>query len=89
MANLKALWAYILTVLLAVDQVFNALLGGTADESLSARAWRGRNSKTRWAVSRAVIDAIFRCFGQRNHCRDAFESEQLRRQLPREYRMGS
>lgn len=73
-----------LQVLLAVDQLANALLAGMADETLSARTWRNRDSgKRRWRVALVVINTLF---GDDNHCRDAFEAERTRRQLPPEYR---
>lgn len=73
-------------VLVALDQLANALLGGWADETVSARAWRQRH-KRRWAVTRRVIDAIF--FFDPNHCRRAHDSEQLRRHQPPHYRTES
>lgn len=73
-------------VLIAVDQLANAVLGGYADETISARCWRLRK-KRRWAVMRAVIDAAFRPI-ERDHCRLSFESEQDRKQMPQAYRQG-
>ena len=70
---------------IAIDQLVNAALAaGWADETLSARAWRLDGTKRRWTVARRVIDAIF--FWQPDHCRQAWESEVARRQLPIEYR---
>lgn len=71
-------------VLIAADQLANAILGGHPDETLSARAWRQRH-KRRWAIARLVLDALFRPL-EREHCRLSFESEQLRRHLPAVYR---
>lgn len=34
------MWRYLKQVLIAFDQLINALLGGWADETLSSRAWR-------------------------------------------------
>ena len=65
-------------VLLALDQLANTLIGGWADESLSARAHR-----CQWPVRRA-INVLF--FWQTDHCLEAYESEKLQRQLPAEYR---
>lgn len=67
--------------LIAVDQVFNTLLGGMADETLSARAYRQRD-KHPWRMS--VIDALF--FWEDNHCYESWLSEVERRQLPSAYR---
>ena len=70
-------------ILVAVDQLANTLLGGMADETLSARAWRHHLDGSRdWPW--AIIDALF--FWQTDHCRSAYESEVERRQLPPEYR---
>lgn len=70
-------------ILVAVDQLANTMLGGMADETLSARAWRHHLDGSRdWP--RAIIDTLF--FWQTDHCRSAYESEVERRQLPPEYR---
>lgn len=70
-------------ILVAVDQLANTMLGGMADETLSARAWRHHLDGSRdWP--RSIIDALF--FWQADHCRTAYESEVERRQLPPEYR---
>ena len=65
-------------IAVAIDQLVNALLGGMADETLSARAYRTRSPLERY------IDAIF--FWDENHCRTSFQSELERRQLPPQYR---
>lgn len=72
---MKAWW---LQVLIALDQLLNALLGGWADETLSARAHR----QSDWR--RGVINAIF-CW-QDDHCAQSYWSERNRQQLPAEYR---
>lgn len=69
---------------IAFDQFINALCGGWADETLSCRAWRQREKKRRWKIMRRVIDALF--FMQKEHCRQAFESEKNRRHFPPEMR---
>ena len=69
---------------IAFDQFVNTLCGGWADETLSCRAWRQREKKTHWAVTRRVIDALF--FWQKDHCKTAYESELQRRHLPPELR---
>lgn len=74
----------------AVDQTANTFVGlfiggAWADESWSARVWRER-----WHKNIVVIDWLFRVFfNQPDHCRDAYESERLRRHLPPEYRTTS
>ena len=75
-----------LQVLIALSQLGNTLLGGYADETMSARAWR-TSQKDRWpgVLTQPLIDWIFLVitFGRdKDHCRKAYESERLRTQLP-------
>ena len=73
------------SVLIAIDQLVNALLAGWPDETLSSRAWRWeKNGRRSWP--RRAIDLIF--FMEKDHCRNSFESERARRQLPPELRTG-
>ena len=77
---------YIFHILVALSQLGNTLLGGYPDESMSARAWR-TSQKRRFpgVVTRPLIDGLFFVvtWGRDSqHCRDAYESEKLRRQLP-------
>ena len=70
-------------VVVAIDQLANTLLGGMADETLSARAWRHHLDGSRdWPYK--LIDTLF--FWQKDHCHTAYESELKRRQLPVDYR---
>ena len=64
-------------ILIAIDQLINALIGGMADETISARAYRSD-----WRLTMVIINSLFR---DENHCKDSFESEVLRSQLPKEY----
>ena len=73
-----------LQTLIAIDQLINAIFGGWADETISARAYRLHAKKTRWYITMRIIDAIF--FWQPRHCRQSYVAEQERRQLPPEYR---
>jgi hypothetical protein len=75
--------ARLLEVAIALDQLANALLGGMADETISARCWRLRGRRP-YSILRPIIDGIF--FWQKNHCESAFDSERLGSQLPTEYR---
>ena len=66
-------------ILIAIDQLINTLLGGYADETLSARAHRLELERGRsWA--RKLIDGIL--FFDKDHCKESYESEIERRQLP-------
>jgi hypothetical protein len=70
-------------ILIAIDQLANACLGGWADETLSARCWRLRHKQPQ-AFLRAVIDGLF--FWEIDHCRLSYESELFRLQSPPEQR---
>lgn len=72
-------------VLVALDQLVNALCGGWPDETISSRAWRLELAGVR-SWPRRVIDLAARLFGDRDHCRESYESERLGRQLPPELR---
>lgn len=74
---------YAVRVLIALDQLGNALLGGWPDETFSSRCWRWHRDGTRSWPCRAV-DGLF--FWERNHCRGSYESERQGRQLPPELR---
>lgn len=80
---------YIFRILVALSQLGNTLLGGYPDESMSARAWRtARAGRLPGAITRPLIDFVFFVvtFGRdKNHCRNAYESEKLRRQFPDHY----
>lgn len=73
-------------ILIAVDQLVNALAGGYPDETFSSRCWR-------WSVSgkrdwpRKLVDGLF-CW-DKNHCRESYENELLRRQCPPEMRIAA
>ena len=69
-------------VLIALDQLVNALAGGWPDETLSSRCWRLSLAGRDWP--RRVVDVLF--WWDRDHCRESFESERLGRQLPPEAR---
>lgn len=71
--------------LIAVDQVFNTILCGYADETLSARAWRAENrGRILGKIFRPTIDFIF--FFEKDHCYKSYLAEVQKRQFPRDYR---
>ena len=72
-------------VLVALDQLVNALFGGWADETLSSRCWRKRD-KTGWKQARVALDFVAALLGDADHCRASYDSERLRLQGPPELR---
>ena len=70
-------------VLIAADQLVNALLAGWPDETLSSRAWRWEQNGVR-SWPRRFLDRLF--FWEQDHCYQAYISEREGRQLPPELR---
>ncbi|MFC1022261.1 DNA helicase UvrD [Pasteurella multocida] len=77
-------WLY--HVLVAIDQLLNAISGGAADETFSSRCYRGavltKQPKKRWRFWFHLVNTLF---FDKNHCKTAFESEVKRRQYPPEF----
>lgn len=72
---------HLLQILIAIDQLLNAITGGYADETLSARAHRMRiKGQPYWGWTANAIDELF--FWQEGHCELAYLSEVRRRQFP-------
>ena len=46
-------------LIIAIDQLFNVICLGWADETFSARCWRQRNKNKFWYYTRIVVDNIF------------------------------
>lgn len=68
----------ILQIAIAIDQLGNALLGGYADETISARAHRNR-----WTKTERIINWLFR---DDLHCAAAYISEMTGAQNASTYR---
>lgn len=76
-------------ILIAIDQLYNAVLKGWADETISSRAWRRRTKSRTWRGAQVAIDWVFEhVFRDPNHCEQSFASERLRLQMPPELREG-
>ena len=69
-------------VLIALDQLVNALAGGWPDETLSSRCWRWHLAGKTWPAR--LVDWLF--WWDKDHCRESFLSERQGRQLPPEMR---
>ena len=69
---------YLKQLLIAIDQLINAVFGGWADETLSSRAWR----EDRVYLTKA-IDFVFGA----DHCWESYISERQRLQSPPEQRV--
>lgn len=70
--------------LISFDQFINTLLGGYADETLSARAWRTeQKGKIFGKFFRPLIDTLL--FFDKDHCYKSYLSELNRKQLSKDY----
>lgn len=74
-------------VAIAFDQLLNAVLGGYADETISARVYRNRKKSKWWAMWLKIIDKIF--FWQDDHCFQSHLNELERKHFPKFYRKNN
>jgi len=79
---------YWLALLIALDQLLNALLWGYVDETLSSRAYRSAQLRTpakrRWRLAERLINALFwrDRVGELRHCQLAYLGELAREHSP-------
>ncbi|WP_395459835.1 hypothetical protein ACHMW5_35780 (plasmid) [Azospirillum melinis] len=81
---------YLLNLLIAVDQLVNALCAGDPDETISSRLGKARRGDfgPRMAAATApirwLVDAVFRVvFRQPDHCARSIEEDEGRNDLAR------
>ena len=81
------MYAYLINLLVSVDQVGSALVGGFPDETLSSYAYRMRLQHKPWGFAADWIDWVARnVFGQANHCYKAHLEVRARVTVPPESR---
>lgn len=68
-------------IAIACDQLLHTLIGGMADETLSAAAWRWHSTGVR-SWPNALINRLFM---DESHCYLAYLAEVKRKQLPISY----
>jgi hypothetical protein len=70
---------YLQSLLVAIDQLGNAWLGGNPDETISSRVGRAAIAGRRWAlVLERVIDWLFlHLCGLPQHCRSSIEWDEV------------
>lgn len=79
---------YWLALLIALDQLANALLWGYVDETLSSRAYRSAQLRTpaklRWRLAERLINTLFwrDRVGELRHCQLAYLGELAREHSP-------
>jgi uncharacterized protein (DUF58 family) len=82
-------YAYCLNLLIALDQLLNALLGGACDETLSSRTYRmARRKGGGWRIFEKGVNTLFWFDTDsegRQHCELAYRVEARRGHVPREF----
>lgn len=78
---------YIKNIMIAIDQLCNCIIGGTPDETISAKLWRMRNKGRFWKYSQIFVDRLF--WFDSDHCEESYNSELYRRQISSEYSKGN
>lgn len=68
---------YLHNLFIAVDQLFNAVIGGWPDETYSSRMWREQNK-----IRIAILDFFF----GKNHCQNTWNWERMDMHSPEEFR---
>lgn len=78
---------YLYHLLIALDQLANAIFAGAADETISSRCYRGailaKEPKLKWRIAYKLVNAMF---FDAKHCETAYKSEVSRRQYPPEFK---
>lgn len=81
---MKLFAAYLVQILLSLTQLLNAVTGGSAGETLSARCYRAWRDGRLWGrILCPLIDDMF--FWQIRHCHSAYLKTLARLNLPSEY----
>lgn len=75
-------WLY--QVFIALDQLANTLLDGSADETISSRCFRLNHIKA-YRVAEIFVNVLFFLFQGWDHCRNAYIKEVLGRHMPSKF----
>ena len=68
---------YVMNLLIAMDQFWNAFMGGMPDETISSRCGRGSGKRWYWTLLGRILDFI-----QPGHIEKALESDRERLHEP-------
>lgn len=70
---MKKLKWYVLSILIALDQLINALFGGYPDETVSYRSGKARSDGKRWGcILCKLLDAV-----DPNHCEKTMRNKKV------------
>ena len=76
-------WLYQTTV--GIDQFFNALTGGSADETLSSRCYRMGAYRKSYRAAELFINGLFYLIEGWGHCKTSYIKDVQGRQLPHKF----
>ena len=80
-------YSYWVNMLLAIDQLFNAITGGSCDETFSSRTYRMASlEKPLWMALEKVIDILFYWDTTKegiSHCESSYLVEMNRGHMPK------
>jgi len=72
--------SYVFRLLIAIDQLFNTLLGGRPDHTISGRVGYHAQLNKTWAIwLEIVINSIF--FWDDDHCQSSIEWDEVKKPL--------
>ena len=71
--------AYFIRIFMVVSRLFNVVLGGLSDETLSCRAFRLGTVSTFWALALIAIDFIFQVW-EPQHCETSYEQQKANKE---------
>lgn len=63
---------YLYNILIGVDQLANAILGGDPDETMSSRIGKGARQGNKFCILLSKFLDIF----EKNHCKEAIEEDE-------------
>lgn len=70
--RLKRLGTWLVRILVGLDRMVNAILGGNPAETLSSVAFRKHRDNGKWGPLMWLINGLF---FSRTHCEDAYKSD--------------
>lgn len=77
-----------MNIAIGFDQLFNTILRGDPDETLSSRAWRLYCDNKYWysKLPKSCIDGLFLLLGQKDHCQKSYIAECERKHLDEDFK---
>ena len=71
---MKTFWRYFWNILIAIDQLGNAILGGDPDETISSRMGKMIRNKTATPLEHGLCDVLDVI--DKDHCEESIEEDE-------------